>query len=476
MSTAAKPKPEAGDETEVPSITKSAFQRISPQVEEIPAEARAALERLLGHRFINRAPRIRAVLKFMIDALLEGRADTINEHMVGEAVFGRPAEYNPGEDNIVRVTIRHLRDRLEEYYRTDGLADKYVFQIPKGKYVPILTPRFTEPVREPALSAPAQEPLAFAASADPPGVASATRTALFPRWFSGAFPWALVILLGTAVAVLGFRVYQHADTAAAPASRNDGILSLLLANGKPTTVVVTDSNLEAYRMIFRKTVSLDAYLDRSYLQQAADTQKSLPVQGAWTYVGASGQTSMTSMIIASQIQAAAFPERVSMKYPHDLSMREIEHGNYIFLGGPWIDPWEQLFEGRLNFRIVPPPNAPWASSIHNMNPTGSEPVVFAQHEEGSSNVSYVRFVLLRNVINDGDTVLLSGTTDAAVEAGSRFLTSETDMEALLKTFGAASPKQLPSLEVIIETTGLQNVPENSRIIAERVVSRDWKPL
>lgn len=469
MSTASKPNVEPRDEVDSPSTVGVSFQGISSQDGEFPREAQASLERLLACHSINRAPRIRAVLKFMIEALLEGRARTINEHMVGEAVFGRPPGYNPGEDNIVRVTIRHLRDRIEEYYRTDGRDEKYVFKIPKGKYVPVLSSRQAEQDEGLASSADLQGPLAIATSEQPSGLTAATGETHFPRGILFGLSWVLVGLLAATVAVLGFRLHSQANTETRRTPRDVGLLSLLLTNGKPTTIVVTDSNLEAYRMMFRKTVPLDAYLDSSYLFPASDSSKNALIQRAWSYVESAPETSVTCTIITSEIQAASSPAQVSIKYPHALSMREIEHGNYIFLGGPWIDPWEQLFESHLNFRILPPPNAPWASSIHNMNPVGSEPAIFAQHKEGSSTVSYVRFVLLRNVINDGYTVLLSGTDDEAIEAGAQFLTSGSTMNILLRDFKVVSPENLPSMEVVIETTGLQDVPENFRVVAERVV-------
>ncbi len=465
MRTAVEPNVGTGDETGASKPVKLSFHGTSSNPHtSIPAEAQASLERLLASESINRAPRLRAVLKFMIDALLEGRAETINEQVIGEAVFNRPMGYNPGEDNIVRVTIRHLRDRIEKFYRTDGRDERYIFKIPKGRYAPILSCPHTE---QPASSVIVQVPLAAEASEELSGVAAATGTAPSPHRLGFVLSWVLVGLLAATVAVLGFRLHRAVNTRMAP--RQDGLLSLLLANGQHTTVVVMDSNLEAYRMIFGKTVPLDAYLDRSYLNPASDFQKDAMIRGAWNYVRWSPQTNFTSTIIASEIQAASIPEVISIKYPQDLSMRDIEHGNYIFLGGPWIDPWEQLFESRLNFRITPLPDTPWLSNIHNMNPLPSEPAIFALHSEGALTISYVRLALLRNQSNDGYIVLLGGTTEEAVEAGERFFVSERQMETLLKTFQATSPEKLPSIEVVIETMGLQGVPESFRVVAERIV-------
>lgn len=75
----------------------------------VPPEARECLERLLQSPEILRAPRIKSVLSFIIDRMLAGRNDDINEDIIGQLVFGKPEGYNRGDDNIVRVTMRHLR-------------------------------------------------------------------------------------------------------------------------------------------------------------------------------------------------------------------------------------------------------------------------------------------------------------------------------------------------------------------------------
>ncbi len=460
-----------GNEADDAKAAKPLFQGASPRFNTaIPAEARASLERLLANNSMNRAPRISSVLRFMIDALLEGRAETINEQVVGEAVFGRPTGYNPGEDNIVRVTIRHLRDRLDEFYRTDGRDEKYVLIIPKGRYVPMLTSSHSQ---RPQPTSVAQSRLVTSAPDEPEEdlAVIASSSASSRQRFTDMLPWILVIILAVIVGVLGLRLHRQFNTNpnARPARPQAGLLSLLLANGKPTTVVVADSNIQAYRMIFRKTVPLNAYIDRSYLRPPADYPADAPLHGVWTYVGASGQTTMASITVASAIQAAAAPDAIKISFPHSLSVRDIEHGNFIFLGGPWINPWEQLFEDHLNFRIVPLSDAPWQSDIHNLKPLPTEPRVFELREKGSSQISYVRFALLKNLSNDGYIVLLGGTTEEAVEAGARFLMSESQIDSLLKIFKVASPEQLPSMEVVIETTGLQEVPENYRVVAERVV-------
>src|SRR6266403_3542533 len=89
----------------------------------------------------HRSPRLRELLLYICDRALQNRPADLREQQIGCAVFGRKPDYNPGEDNIVRVEIRQLRKRLEEYFSTEGKDEPYVVLIPKGAYLPVIESR-----------------------------------------------------------------------------------------------------------------------------------------------------------------------------------------------------------------------------------------------------------------------------------------------------------------------------------------------
>ncbi len=107
----------------------------------VPPAAQESLQRLLASDTMRRAPRVRGVLNFIVERVLSDQGDTISEESIGRNVFGRPEGYNRGDDNIVRVTVRHLRTRLDEFYATEGRAELWLLEIPKGKYTPVLRER-----------------------------------------------------------------------------------------------------------------------------------------------------------------------------------------------------------------------------------------------------------------------------------------------------------------------------------------------
>src|SRR5262249_12833289 len=50
--------------------------------------------------------------------------------------LGRPASFDQKKDSIVRVQFHRLRDRLSEYYQSDGANHAVRIEIPQGQYIP----------------------------------------------------------------------------------------------------------------------------------------------------------------------------------------------------------------------------------------------------------------------------------------------------------------------------------------------------
>ena len=458
------PHNQAGDDAPDERNLKSSLRT------EIPLEAQASLERLMSSESIARAPRVSAVLKFMIDSLLHGKATTVNEEKIGQAVFGRPAGYNPAEDNIVRVTIRHLRVRLEDYYRTEGRNEAYILEIPKGKYIPTLVPRAAE-----SSEALRQESDASRSELRPnsvlgPNVIRNLRVSE-GHWKIG-IPWILTAALLVITAIMAFNQYQSSKTngtGARSSNTDQGVLQLLVQPGNRITVVVADSNLQAYRSIFGKQVPLDAYINHSFPGLERGFPDSL-MTGVKQYVTGESDTTVTSAITAAAIQKAALPAAVEIRHPRDLSMREFQRGNLILLGGPWINPWGQLFEDQLNYRILPMISQPALSEVHNVNPLPGEPKVFTPSLQGNPTIGYARIAMLPNLSGNGRVVLIGATDAGALEAGGDFIGAPASMRELLNRFKSSAPTQLPYFELVLEVKGHGSVPGSARIVALRSVS------
>src|SRR5713226_8857877 len=121
-------------------------------------ERKLLIDRITASRHVNRSARLRDLLLYLTNRVLEEDACEIHEQEVGHKVFGRPANYDTGSDNIVRVHASMLRKRLEQYFAEDGAQESVIVEIPKGNYAPLFREREEAApviaIPEPAVAAP----------------------------------------------------------------------------------------------------------------------------------------------------------------------------------------------------------------------------------------------------------------------------------------------------------------------------------
>jgi len=109
-------------------------------------EVREHLEKVLASSSFGGAPRVQQFLRFVVEETLDGRVGDLKESVVAIHVFGRRSDFDSHSDSVVRVQASHLRRRLREYYRTEGVQDGIVIEIPSGAYVPAFRPAAGLPV------------------------------------------------------------------------------------------------------------------------------------------------------------------------------------------------------------------------------------------------------------------------------------------------------------------------------------------
>src|SRR5580658_7341500 len=100
------------------------------------AAIRQQLDRVLQSPGFARNERMSRFLQFVVQRTVEGRSAELKETVIAIEVFGRPADYNPKQDAIVRTEAGRLRARLGEYYSSEGASDPVVIELPRGGYVP----------------------------------------------------------------------------------------------------------------------------------------------------------------------------------------------------------------------------------------------------------------------------------------------------------------------------------------------------
>ena len=99
-----------------------------------PDERRALVERIAASELFRKAPQQREILLYVAARTLTDVSANVSEQEIGSIALERGSDFDPGRDNIVRAQMRHLRQRLEEYFAGPGAGESLVLTIPKGCY------------------------------------------------------------------------------------------------------------------------------------------------------------------------------------------------------------------------------------------------------------------------------------------------------------------------------------------------------
>ncbi len=101
----------------------------------------AQIQRILQSKAFRTSEVHRNLLAYLAEKSLEGTADGLKEYTVGLDVFSKPASFDPRQESAVRMHVGRLRQKLAEYYRTEGTGDPMIVDLPKGGFKMTFEPR-----------------------------------------------------------------------------------------------------------------------------------------------------------------------------------------------------------------------------------------------------------------------------------------------------------------------------------------------
>lgn len=402
----------------------------------------AVAERILASGSFRRSPRLREMLGFVVQCTREGREHELNEYSIGVQVFGKPKDYSPSQDNIVRVTARQLRIKLAEYYAGEGKDEPWRLEVARGGYVPQLV-----------AAGSAEEPAAEAARV--------------PAWVR----WALVGLALAAVSGWVVSSWLLVSGRQQSAAVNRHLLEGLVGERSvPTTIVLDDPLLPRLWEFTGKNISLEDLLQNRYLN-------------AESYQGSGGEetrrlaesmhvTSSESMRVVGHIYrlAGAAGQQVYVQHCRNMQANELARGNLIFLGGVGANPWGYLLQKNLNFEQVIRPRV--SRTFLNLKPKPGEPAEFevsAQSPTGPTR--YARVAVFRNPLGSGRVALVGGTSKESSETAGEFALSEAAYEQVKRLCGTASIRELDSFELILKSSTVGGASLSTHIVAHRCNGR-----
>jgi len=298
---------------------------------ESAGKAQEQVRRILGSETFRQAESLRRLFLYLAEKSLAGEGASLKEYIVGVDVFGKPQDYDPQKDASVRIQAGRLRQKLEEYYRKEGLADPVLIEFPKGHF----ELRFLQ-----------KEEVA--------------RTAPERRWKQAA----LALAAAWVVTVAGLVMVRGGG--AEPLSQEQRLLwSPFLEGGKPVLVCLgTPLFVKAPQGFFRsprinrwEEAAKAPELEWMRAEMAAG--RALPVH---IYTGV-GDAMAAAEIVRLLSAAGAKP---ALRRSSALAWEEQSQSHIVFLGPP-------KYVARINELPIRLELVMEGSRIHNLKPRAGEP-------------------------------------------------------------------------------------------------------
>lgn len=92
------------------------------------------VEKLVGSQTLHGSESLRKLLQYLAQQALDRPGAPVKEHQIATEVFGRPSDFDPQLDSLVRVQAGRLRSKLAAYYESEGPEDHILVDLPKGSY------------------------------------------------------------------------------------------------------------------------------------------------------------------------------------------------------------------------------------------------------------------------------------------------------------------------------------------------------
>lgn len=404
------------------------------------------VERILQTGPFQKSGNLHHLLSYLAEQSLLGKCDALTERQVGIAVFGKPADYSPAEDSAVRVHARQLRLRLHEYFAQEGRKETLRIEIPKGSYaldfhnaVIEVEPPFTtaaEPATEPARG-------------------RATRLRSVLSWIAVA-----------AAVVCGIGWYRTAQKVAHPAM--PWPLDSVIQPNRLTRIVVSDSSL-MLRELGHKEITLDDYLQPDYRAKLIPEHLPENFDRLLTYIETSQLTSFADLTAATTLMKLAGPlgTQIELTSARDLDRRDLERGNFVFVGSPTSNPWVALFADKLNFQEVEE-GVGGRMYFLNRNPLPGEAKEYeGLASTGSTGEDYATISVLPGPIGQGNVMILQGLRQEGTEALSALLANATDRDRLEKAHRRISTSGSPYFEALVRSRAVAGAPVSVDIVSVR---------
>lgn len=427
------------------------------------AAVRGHLQAVLSSDAFMGGNRAQHFLQRIVEHALAGELDCLRERMLGVEMFGRPVDYDTGNDAVVRVKASEVRKRLAQYYQSLPSQPIVQIELPAGSYAPQF--HWTVVETPPTPAKPANFQLDPAIQTQPTPAPSTEGTI---RSRSKWKLWVIrtsVLAAGSAILIsLGWFAGVRLSTPHRPRTAADPLWAALFDGKRNTYIVPADVGFNLLEDFSHRSMPLADYLKGEYME--------LPLQG----VDAQSAKDLLSQRYTSFVDAQTIaslaglpeynPQRTFLRFPRDLRLDDLKDANAVIIGSVGSNPWAGIADNSANFRVVYRQGMEGAVII-NQNPQPGEPASYESHWHEPVHETIALISFLPNLSGNGHLLVLQGLDVAGTQAGAEALFHSNTVAPILQR--ATRPDgSIRPFEMLLRSTSINWNAADSQVIASRI--------
>jgi hypothetical protein len=420
-------------------------------------QQRLALDSILSSKTFDRSEQLRSFLRYVCEQSLLGAASQLTEYSIGVHALGRPENFAPAEDSIVRNRAYALRKKLEEYYEGEGSSEPVRIDLPKGSY----SPQFSLI----AVAAAERPAPAVVVMTDPP----------LPPPGSTRWPILVAFAAGTLIGALCLLWWQRDRIIPTPPRMVKALWGSFLEPGVEVLLCVSTPPsvfLRAYPVEnppVPGVYPLDENLKQWWRLRRSDGQAgvlyAVPNFNSPLWGDSAGATHIARMLASHGVKTELVAERL-------IKLPALRNRNVVFLGSPeYSTGVSQLLRG-LPFQVQYDETAKDHLAVE-VDTTGAVLRRFAV--ERSPEVLTVVYGLLTFLPAEGDGrlnrryLVVSGISSAGTLGAAEYAASEPHVAGLLEKTGGKTGGQRGILQVLVRVKAYQTLPMHFEYEAHRLL-------
>jgi hypothetical protein len=389
-------------------------------------EARLQIEHMLESELFRASELQRRLLKYLAGKSLSGEADQLKEYTIGVEGIGKPESYDPRHDSSVRLQASKLRQKILEYYLTQGQSDPVHIDFPRGRFKLVFT--FREPA--PPETSLDQLTLKWRRITIALGLALAIAVCQWIYWGISAVRWRRAATSNAAI-------WQPALEEFWSPFLNSSTPALVCV-GAPMFLKFSPKNF------FLRSPEINTWEEAVNSGLVDELKRRFPDRTlqewyVFTGLGEAGGVFLLGQLLATRNLKLDFANSTA------LTWNDIGANNVIFVGPPKFN---------LQVRDLPVVQDLVVDvlGIRNPRPHPGEPLSFGEGTTDARNHSGEAYALisrLPGLHGHGEILVLAGSLTAGTLGATQYVTSEVYARELLRRIRMPNGKVPPYFQAVI---------------------------